>query len=116
VSVLYPGDRERREYLELGACHYCGEPAPVQDVAVYWQCTGTELLLHTACARDLGAHLIADSREAQLASGAPHSWHQRAARCALEPLYRSERAQGTTLPLRAWKGEPSLLPDGDSHE
>jgi hypothetical protein len=109
MSILYPNERERREYHELGACHYCGEPAPVQDVAVFWQCIGAELLLHTACARDLGAHLIADSREAQLASGAPHSWHRRAARAALEPLYRREREQGRTLPLRSFKGEGSLL-------
>ena len=113
MSVLYPNDRERREYHELAVCHYCGAPAPAADVAVYWQCSGTTLLLHTGCARDLGVHLIADSREAQLASGAPRHWHERAARAALEPLYRTERERGVTLPLRAWKGAPSLL-DGDA--
>jgi hypothetical protein len=70
---------------------------------------GEHIVLHRACAAELGAHLIGDAREAELAAGVEAHWHQRAARAALEPVYRAERERGTPLPLRGCKGEPSLL-------
>jgi hypothetical protein len=111
VSVLYPSEwpidgRGRRCPL---VCWSCQGRLDTTRPAVQWLGPEGELVtLHPACVRDWMHHLAGDEREALLATGDPPHWHQRAARAALEPVYRREREQGTTLPLRSFKGEPSL--------
>jgi hypothetical protein len=67
-------------------CLYCFEP--VEPPAVYWH-AAIPVLLHGPCARSFGAHLIADSREAELASGI-RPWPRRAARVLRDALMMQE--------------------------
>lgn len=64
------------EDLKPKDCFYCGEPlwddsAKAMDHAVYWSgCTIERWLgLHPGCATVLGAHLIADARDATRKQG-----------------------------------------------
>lgn len=63
-------------------CFLCG--TRVDPPGVYWV-AGSNLLLHPDCATCLGQHLIADAREAQLASGRP-PWASRVTRAALAAI------------------------------
>src|SRR5687767_1116535 len=112
VSVLYsecwPRDpRGRPVPLICWSC--CGRLDPARPAVEWAGPEGERVTLHPRCVLDWAAHLLGDQREAELATGEPVHWHQRAARAALEPVYRAERAKGTPLPLRAFKGAPSLL-------
>jgi hypothetical protein len=65
---------------QTDVCVYCRDSVPPNVVAVMW--AGAEhLLLHRECVAELGSHLIADAREAALASG-EGNWTRRAARAA----------------------------------
>jgi hypothetical protein len=73
-------------------CFFCGEaimPALGHLPAVYWQGASAPIALHGGCARKLGAHLIADAREAELAS-AVQPWPRRTARVLREALTAAE--------------------------
>ncbi len=67
-------------------CFYCAQY--VDAPAVYWV-GASDLLLHRDCAAELGVHLIADSREAQLAGG-ESPWAGRAAKAAGSALRAQE--------------------------
>src|SRR5687767_13366054 len=88
VSVLYPDQWERtddrRRTPRPVHCWHCGELVTAEYPVVEWAgADGEHIVLHRACAAELGAHLIGDAREAELAAGAESRWHQRAARAAL---------------------------------
>ena len=85
VSVVFLDDLRDLE-VTTRDCTNCGEPITLP--AVHWECA-RPLLLHTACARSIGVHLIADSREAELASGVPH-WTRRAVRATRGALLVQE--------------------------
>jgi hypothetical protein len=84
MSVILPLDpQDALGHPSLGpvdVCWYCGQPLGPEPV-VLWRGTDGLLTLHGHCARALGAHLVADSREAELASGRP-PWTRRVARAA----------------------------------
>ncbi|TAK32628.1 MAG: hypothetical protein EPO21_14860 [Chloroflexota bacterium] len=68
MSVLYPSDRTEFWAPKNLDCFYCGKQ--IGGLAVFWKSQET-LVLHPDCASQLAVHLIADSREAQLAA-VPH--------------------------------------------
>jgi hypothetical protein len=78
VSVLYVGDVETVVDFETSwACDLCGDFVDVVEYpAVMWQ-GDRVLLFHTGCASRLGVHLIADAREAELASSHEGRWRNR---------------------------------------
>jgi hypothetical protein len=59
----------------LWVCADCGDE--VRPPGVYWA-GDTDLLFHAACALRVGAHLIADSREAELVGSRSAQWRRRA--------------------------------------
>src|ERR1051326_2271129 len=67
MSVLYQHDLDQRRDLPPDVrCALCGDP--IAPPVVCW--SGLDLLVwHPRCAAKLGAHLIADAREADLAAG-----------------------------------------------
>jgi hypothetical protein len=91
MSVLLPEERGRQPWASSDlTCFRCDEPVELDGVAVVWM--GTDVIsLHPACARQLGAHLIADSREAELAgsTGQGH-WQRRGARALRSALMTAE--------------------------
>ena len=112
MSVLYPSEwpRDPRGRAVPLCCWSCMGRLDADRPAVQWMGPEGELVtLHPGCVLNWMHHLTGDQREAELATGDPPHWHARAARAALEPVYRAERERGLTLPLRAFKGEPSLL-------
>jgi len=80
MGVLYPNEHEEfwAPPRDREQCFRCGETIlRVRDVCVYWHSLMTEptnpdvnfdIVLHPSCAAELGAHLIADAREADLAN------------------------------------------------
>ena len=90
MSALLPADRAAWWAPATAWCFLCLEDVPTTVPAVMWSGT-RRILLHVPCARKLGAHLIGDAREAELASGV-RPWATRAARVAgsalrvLEPV------------------------------
>ncbi len=78
MSVVLPADAGAFWWPAERTCHYCH--GPVEPPAVSWQ-LADPVLLHRECATRLGCHLIADSREAELAAG-DGPWRRRAARAA----------------------------------
>lgn len=64
MGVLYPQDRSEWWAPRQTECFYCREE--IDGPAVFWK-AGEDLVLHPDCAQQLAVHLIADSREAQLA-------------------------------------------------
>ena len=88
MSTLLPCERGAWYAPKSDACLYCHEAIPADQVAVHW--SGAEdIILHPDCAARLGCHLIADSREAQLASG-EQPWARRAAFALRSALQRQE--------------------------
>ena len=89
MGVLYPEDRAEWWAPKTRTCLFCGES--VAKVAVFWcGADDTSIVLHGDCAADLGAALIADSREAALASGKP-PWNSRATRAAVAAIEHQRR-------------------------
>ena len=90
MNVALPDDRASW-WCPVGPCFTCGADVPSDGPAVIWAGLHGELILHRECAVKLGAHLIGDAREAELASGA-QPWARRVARAAgsalrvLEPV------------------------------
>jgi hypothetical protein len=77
VSVLYDlaDMQDWLDRLDSFECFFCG--VQVTLPCVVWH--GNFLVVfHPACARSLGAHLIADSREAELAGDPQPHWRRRA--------------------------------------
>lgn len=75
MSVAYAAADMVIEVEPPWTCADCG--GQVDPPAVTWWASQW-LILHANCARALGGHLIADSRECELASAqAPH-WRRRA--------------------------------------
>jgi hypothetical protein len=71
------------------ACLECARP--VIPPFVCWR--GTKLLLlHAECAARIGAHLIADAREAQLAADPAAHWRRRAVATVRQRLQAEEVA------------------------
>jgi hypothetical protein len=70
-------------------CWHCGEILGASTAVVWIGSDGVAIQLHPACSEALGTHLIADRREAQLASG-EHPWTRRAARVAGAALRAAE--------------------------
>jgi hypothetical protein len=112
LSVLYPSEwpRDGRGHAVPLCCWSCQGRLDPERPCVEWAGPeGERVTLHPRCVVDWTHHLAGDQREAELATGEPVHWHQRAARAALEPVYRAERERGVTLPLRSFKGEATLL-------
>jgi hypothetical protein len=63
-------------------CFVCGAPVTSTAPAVGWYGATMTLLLHPRCAGRLGAALLGDEREADLAGGQSAHWSNRAARAA----------------------------------
>jgi hypothetical protein len=76
-------------------CWLCGKPLGPVAAVVWCGADGVTIQLHPSCSGALGSHLIADSREAQLASGGG-VWTRRAARVAGAAL-RAAELQETPL-------------------
>jgi hypothetical protein len=90
MSVVLPAERGAW-WAVAGPCRYCGEPIG-DEPAVMWSTDGDGgVILHGGCARALGTHLIADSRECELAAGR-HPWTRRAARALRSALLTGERS------------------------
>jgi hypothetical protein len=53
-------------------CFICGKDVNRSFPVVGWSGYDDLILLHPECAERLGAHLIADAREAELAAGIEH--------------------------------------------
>jgi len=70
-------------------CWLCGEVLGTSTAVVWVGADGVAIQFHPACSVHLGAALIADSREAQLASGGG-VWTRRAARAAGAALRAAE--------------------------
>ena len=79
MSVIYPHQRGEWWAPQAPDCYLCGDTVPGEP-AVMWAGIGERLLLHRSCAGELGMHLIADAREADLATRP--GWARRAARAA----------------------------------
>jgi hypothetical protein len=94
MSVAYPTDRHEPWHPASGSCFHCAQHVDTSNtVAVQWRGNdeeGTMILLHPACAADLGGHLQGDAREALLAHGEPSFWAIRAARAAGAALRKWE--------------------------
>jgi hypothetical protein len=90
MSALHPADRSQWWAPSETTCLYCLELVPPDGVAVNW-CGAQHIILHPDCAARLGCHLIADSREAQLASGWK-PWTKRAA-VALRSALQAEEVR-----------------------
>lgn len=87
MSIIFPADRREHWAPIERTCQFCSEVVSTGEVGVFW--VGDPLLLlHPPCARSLGTHLIADSREAQLAGGTS-PWTERAARVARQAMVAS---------------------------
>lgn len=78
MSVLYAADvGEVFNFETSWACDACGDFVDlVAQPGVFWQ-GERPLLFHTLCASRLGAHLIADAREAELAGDSEGRWRNR---------------------------------------
>lgn len=89
MSVILSG-----ESLPAGAitsrCWECDTYAQAGEPLVIRVTSPGVIVLHADCARRLGTHLIADSREAELASG-ESPWRQRATRAACASLAKMGR-------------------------
>jgi hypothetical protein len=81
LELFWAPDPEQRTYFH---CH-----EPVEPPAVWWQGATSGILLHAVCAEQLGCHLIADSREAMLASG-QQPWTRRAGLLLRDALQAQE--------------------------
>lgn len=91
MGLLYAKHRGEHWAPESGACLYCGGDAYQALPAVYWYGDGQAIILHGDCARKLGVHLIADSREAELSRGQP--WRSRAIQIVRSILTKEESRQ-----------------------
>ena len=89
MSLVFPRERGEWWVPQHSLCSFCGCPVPSHEVAVFWAAF-TNLFLHGACARQLGTHLICDSREAELAGGDAAFWRSRAIQTVRERLERGE--------------------------
>jgi hypothetical protein len=78
MSIILPDKVAAHWVPRDRTCFYCGEVVAADTLGVIWVDNGS-LLLHPSCARRFGCHLIADSREAELASGR-QPWTRRCAR------------------------------------
>lgn len=78
--ILLPSQRSEHWSPRDLTCRYCSTELGRDEIGVLWV-EEQDLLFHPTCARSLGVHLIADSREAELARG-EHPWSRRAARAA----------------------------------
>jgi hypothetical protein len=77
MSVLYQLGAEDTWWVDATRPWMCEECAEViQLPAVYWHGRRT-LFWHPACAARIGAHLIADAREATLAADPGPHWRRR---------------------------------------
>lgn len=85
MSVILPSEPPLTRTVP---CWYCDTVISPEHPAVAWAGPGEAILLHGPCARSLGSHLIADSRECELADGADARWRSRAARAAVSALTR----------------------------
>jgi hypothetical protein len=77
VSVLYQHGAEETWWVDATRpwmCEGCGEA--IQVPCVYWHGRRT-LFWHPECATTIGAHLIADAREATLAVDPRPHWRKR---------------------------------------
>jgi len=86
MAVLLPHERGEWWAPPRCQCWLCGDvpPGPV----VFWTAGADEfLVLCPAHAAYLGLHLIADAREATLATGGPQ-WEPRATRAAVAAIQR----------------------------
>ena len=90
MSIVLPDEVAGHWVPKERTCFYCGEVVAADTIGVIWVDNGS-LLLHPACARSLGTHFIADSREAELASGR-QPWTRRAGR-ALRAATVAEEAR-----------------------
>lgn len=100
MGVIYPDDRAEFWAPATDGCYYCGKAVPHDTVGVFWIGAGESIILHPTCAATWGAELIADGREALLASGiAP--WDRRAI-FVLRHLLRSQEGHhaGGATPRR----------------
>ena len=80
MSVIHPDEWLAGWAPQDDTCFLCHEPVCLfsNSVGVMWMGT-TEIVLHPGCAAKLGAELLKDSREAELAGG-EQPWRRRAAR------------------------------------
>jgi hypothetical protein len=90
MSVIYRRDLDcwprDRQALDV-RCASCTEL--IAPPAVFW-CGLDMLFWHPRCAARLGAHLIADAREADLAAAAPSQWRHRLVTAVRHRLEREE--------------------------
>lgn len=71
MGVLYPERLGEWWAPQNICCYLCDEPVNLAEVNVYWHNPGRDILFHRECASKFGMHMIADSREALLASSHP---------------------------------------------
>lgn len=86
MSIVTPDERGEW-WCPKEPCLTCGQEIPADQPAVMWA-GATDVILHVECARQLGVHLICDSREAELAGGG--HWWRRALRALRASLVAQE--------------------------
>ena len=69
MAVIYPDERREWWAPPGDQCFFCGNPVEPREVAVMWCSPAGKVILHAACAAELGMNLIGDAREARLAAG-----------------------------------------------
>jgi hypothetical protein len=79
--------------LDGAPCFVCDAPVTSAVSAVVWYGDTMTLLLHSRCAGRLGAALLGDEREADLARGRSAHWSSRVARAVRSAIRFDE---GTT--------------------
>jgi hypothetical protein len=88
MSIVLWAERCEPWAPQTDSCYYCGDL--VGEVPSVMWAGPCDILLHAKCAERWGTHLIADSREAAMATGeAPH-WTRRAARALRSALVAQE--------------------------
>lgn len=86
--ILLPEDRSEWWAPQTPLCFSCSGDLSAEPATVYWHLSEGHLELHSTCAAILGAHLIADAREADLATNG--IWTNRVRRVFRASLLRQE--------------------------
>jgi len=89
MIIVLPDQRSEWWAPTGSRCFSCREPAESGFFVCWIGVDGDTMLLHPRCAARLGTHLIADSREADLAGGR-HPWDRRSEQAFLASLRNRE--------------------------